>query len=78
MIPCPVRPIARPAAAPLTLAALLAVAPAGAATRTWPGPAPCASTLQACIAGADAGDVVEVASDGPIAESLEIQGKSLT
>jgi hypothetical protein len=78
MIPCPIRPIARPAAAPLALAALLAAAPAGAATRTWPGAAPCATTLQACIAGADAGDVVEVASNGPINESLEIFGKSLT
>lgn len=58
--------------------ALAATAPAAATTRAWPGSAPCATTLQACIAGADAGDVVEIASNGPITESLEIFGKSLT
>ena len=61
----------------LCAVALAATTSADAATRTWPGPAPCNTTLQACIAGADAGDTVEVASNGPIGESLEIFGKSL-
>ncbi|MGN6520176.1 MAG: choice-of-anchor Q domain-containing protein [Dokdonella sp.] len=76
MFPCPFRAIPRLASS--ALATLLAAAPAGAATLTWPGSPPCATTLQACIAGAAAGDVVEIASDGPIEAALEIQGKSLT
>jgi hypothetical protein len=62
----------------LSAGALATSASADAATRTWPGPSPCNTTLQACIVGADAGDAVEVASNGPIVESLEIVGKSLT
>ncbi|TCO41413.1 hypothetical protein EV148_103333 [Dokdonella fugitiva] len=76
MLPHPFRVRSRHASS--ALAALLAIAPAGATTLTWPGAPPCATTLQACIAGAGAGDVVEIASDGPIEASLEIQGKSLT
>jgi len=79
MSPCTLRHVARRTLPSMLFPlALASIAPAGAATRTWPGAAPCATTLQACIAGADAGDVVEVASDGPINESLEIFGKSLT
>ncbi len=79
MSPCTLRHVARRTLPSMLLPlALASIAPAEAATRTWPGAAPCATTLQACIAGADAGDVVEVASDGPIGESLEIFGKSLT
>jgi hypothetical protein len=62
----------------LSAVALATSAAADAAIRTWPGPAPCNTTLQACIVGADAGDAVEVASNGTIVESLEIFGKSLT
>jgi hypothetical protein len=51
--------------------------PAAAATLTWPGVAPCATTLQACITGAGSTDIVEVASNGPIVENLTID-KSLT
>lgn len=46
-------------------------------TYTYPGPPPCDTTLQACIDGAIPGDVVEIATNGPIDESLEIE-KSLT
>lgn len=52
---------------------LLLLAPAaGAGDFTWPGPAPCDSTLQACIDAAAAGDRIRVASDGPIDQHLSI------
>lgn len=62
------------------LAPALLVLPtaAAAAIRTWPGASPCNGTLQACIAAAVAGDIIEIASNGPIAEAIEIFGKSLT
>lgn len=60
------------------LLALAAQAHAGGAVLTWPGAAPCHATLQACISAAAAGDIVEVATDGPINEAIEIFGKSLT
>jgi len=44
---------------------------ASASVRTWPTTGPCASgTLQACINGAVDGDIVEVASNAVINESL--------
>lgn len=52
-------------------------ATAGTTVWTWPGPSPCNTTLQACIAHASSGEIVEIASNGPIAESIEISGKSL-
>jgi hypothetical protein len=52
-------------------------ATAGTTVWTWPGPSPCNTTLQACIAHASSGEIVEIASNGPIAESVEISGKSL-
>lgn len=55
----------------VTLAAL----PARAAV--WPGAAPCAATLQACIDGVPAGEAVLVATDTPVVEDLVI-GKDLT
>src|SRR5688500_1505419 len=65
---------------PLPLGLLLvtvAVSPVSAGTITWSGPAsPCGSTLQACINGAAAGDIVEVATNVPINEDITIN-KSL-
>jgi hypothetical protein len=60
-------------------AALATAAPsaAGAATRSYPGPAPCDGTLQACITGADEGDAVQIATNGPIDEGLLVE-KSIT
>jgi hypothetical protein len=52
-------------------------ATAGTTVWTWPGPSPCNTTLQACIAHASSGEIVEIASNGPITESIEISGKSL-
>lgn len=43
--------------------------PVMAVTRTWPGAAPCNTTLQACIAGTLSGDRIEIATDTPINES---------
>ncbi len=54
---------------------ILAALPARAAV--WPGAAPCATTLQACIDGVSAGETVLVATDTPVGEDLSI-GKSLT
>ncbi|RYD16632.1 MAG: hypothetical protein EOP90_01265 [Lysobacteraceae bacterium] len=62
----------------LLLAAIAADAVAGGAVLTWPGAPPCNTTLHACIAAAVAGDTVEIATDGPIDETIEIFGKSLT
>ncbi len=46
--------------------ALVALAtPAWSATLTYPGAAPCNTTLQACITGAASGDVVEIATNTP-------------
>ncbi len=58
--------------------ALAAAMPAAASVRSWPGLSPCNTTLQACISATTAGDIVEVASNGPITESVEIFHKSLT
>lgn len=66
----------------LAIAVLLLCAPAcgalaHAATRSFPGVAPCNGTLQGCIASASPGDRIELVSAGPFDESLAI-GKSLT
>ncbi len=60
------------------LLSLLAVTAASAATLAYPGAAPCNTTLQACIDAAASGDVVEIATNTPIAESPFIDSKSLT
>lgn len=49
---------------------------AEAAILTYPGPAPCDTTLQACIDGAGTGDTVEIATNTMIPEHLDIN-KSL-
>mgnify|MGYP001185012907 CR=1 FL=1 len=59
-------------------AMLLACAASQAATTyTYPGAAPCNSTLQACVTGAGAGDTIEIAQNALIAETVDID-KSLT
>lgn len=61
------------------LLAICSVAPVHAATTyTWPGAAPCAGTLQACIDAASDGDRIEIATDGPITESIAMHARSLT
>ncbi|HEY4102285.1 MAG TPA: choice-of-anchor Q domain-containing protein [Polyangiaceae bacterium] len=50
---------------------------AQAATRSYPGAAPCNTTLQACINGATAGDRIEITTANQIAEDLTIK-KSIT
>ena len=59
------------------LAAALLVGTANAATLTYPGVAPCNTTLQACVTGAGANDTIEIAQNALIAESVDID-KSLT
>lgn len=61
------------------LGAVLALpAVAGAATRSWPGAAPCNGTLQACVDAATDGDRIEIASNTPIAEDLSLYNRSLS
>src|SRR5690242_12845546 len=65
----------------LQLVAVLACFSGGAsalaATLTYPGGAPCNTTLQACVTGASAGDTIQLATNGVIAEFVTID-KSLT
>ncbi|HET7780047.1 MAG TPA: choice-of-anchor Q domain-containing protein [Rudaea sp.] len=42
----------------------------GATARSWPGAAPCDTTLQACTDGSASGDIVQVQTNGPIAEDV--------
>lgn len=57
---------------------LLATGTAHATTRTWPGAAPCAGTLQACIDGAADGDRIEIATNTPITDSIAMHARNLT
>lgn len=61
----------------LLIASTLTSGAAWAATLTFPGAAPCDTTLQACITGAVSSDVIEIATNTPIDENLTIN-KSLT
>jgi hypothetical protein len=49
-----------------------------ATTWVWPGPAPCDTTLQACIDHASSGDEVLINQSGPVHEQVSIEDKSLT
>ena len=60
------------------LAFVLLPAAAIATTRTWPGAAPCATTLQACVDGATNGDRIEIATNTAIAEDISLYNRSLT
>lgn len=60
-----------------TLASTLALCAAPAQALTYPGAAPCNTTLQACVTGAASGDTIDIATDTPIAEFVDID-KSLT
>ncbi len=53
-----------------TLVLLCAAAAASAATLTYPGAAPCNTTLQACVTGASPGDTVQIATNTPITENI--------
>ncbi|HEY7282350.1 MAG TPA: hypothetical protein VID47_12240, partial [Actinomycetota bacterium] len=44
----------------------------------WPGPAPCDTTLQACLDNASSGDEVLIDESGAIQEQAKIEDKSLT
>lgn len=56
----------------------LAVVVAGASAETWPGVAPCAGTLQACVDGVASGATISIATNTPIVELLTVTDKSLT
>jgi hypothetical protein len=47
------------------------------AAATWPGPAPCNTTLQACVNATASGSFVEIATNTPIDESVTVS-RSLT
>lgn len=59
------------------LAFSLALSPAVAEALTYPGVAPCDTTLQACITGAVSGDTIEIATNDRIDENPIIIDKSL-
>jgi len=61
----------------LALGLALASPSADAVTRSWPGGAPCAGTLQACINASAAADTVQIVTNTPITESLFLP-RSLT
>jgi len=61
----------------LALGLALASPSADAVTRSWPGGAPCAGTLQACIDASAAADTVQIVTNTPITESLFLP-RSLT
>ncbi len=67
----------RPLPCSLLFSALLLASPAHADTRIWPGIAPCATTLQACIDGSANGDRIEVVSSNPINEDITLANRSL-
>ncbi len=67
----------RPTCAALSLFVLSVSASARADVLTWPGPSPCAGTLQACIDAASAGDFILIATNVAIAQNLTLS-KSLT
>ncbi len=56
---------------------VMAASPLSLYAATWPSLG-CAGTLQACIDAAAVGEVVEVATNGPITETPQINDKSLT
>ena len=62
----------------LAFLALLLAATAQADVRVWPGTPPCHHTLQNCLNGVDPGDIVEIASDGVIDESLLIEDRLIS
>jgi len=74
------RPFPPPVPAALVLLLASAQAAAGVVnpgcTRTWPGAA-CTGTLQQCITAAPANCDLQIATNGPVTESIVIAGKSL-
>lgn len=57
---------------PFAACLALSAGEAGAVTRAWPGVAPCAGSLQACIDASGATDVVEITTNATIDETLTI------
>lgn len=59
------------------LASLAFAWPATAANLTWPGVAPCNSTLQACIDGAADNDTLYIATNAPITDDISVVNRRL-
>lgn len=59
------------------LAVLTTLAPHAAAL-SWPGPAPCNGTLQACIDAAVSGDVIEITGNAALSGTANVTDKNLT
>jgi hypothetical protein len=57
---------------------IVAALPVGATDRNWPGAAPCATTLQACVDGATDNDRILIATNSPIGEDVNLYNRSLT
>ncbi|HEY2395626.1 MAG TPA: choice-of-anchor Q domain-containing protein [Rudaea sp.] len=61
----------------VAVALAAAACDARATVRLWPGASPCDTTLQACIDGSANDDTIQVQSNGPIQEDLQV-GKPLS
>jgi hypothetical protein len=57
---------------------VLAMVAAGASAEVWPGAAPCAGTLQACVDGVASGATISIATNTPILETVDVVDRSLT
>lgn len=62
----------------LALATVLASCTVRAAIRTWPGPQPCNGSLQTCVNAASQGDLIEIATDTPITETVTAFNRSIS
>lgn len=60
------------------LAVLAGTAQAGSPPVNWPGASPCNATLQACIDGVADGRAIDIVTDTPIDENLNLYNRSLT
>lgn len=61
----------------LCLILLPATVQAGVLPPTWPGPAPCNTTLQACIDATPDSQTISIETDAPIAENINLYNRSL-
>jgi hypothetical protein len=60
------------------IAAASAPVHAGGLVLQWPGVAPCATTLQACVDAASNGSVIQIVTDTPIPENINLYNRSLS
>jgi len=62
----------------VVVAAIAAMPVASATTLTWPGSPGCTGTLQACVDASGSGDTIEIATNTPVDEDIELGNHSLS